>query len=112
MSAAKLFLLSLLIAVFTPSAQTQALPVSAVLTSRDPPPGLVVVSLRGAPLPAAARPLFTDQDSKTSGSTGHSPDKWLLALLSVALVTYQLRRNQRSLNHQLTNQPLKQGSAS
>jgi hypothetical protein len=103
MPAAKLLLLSLLITAFTPGAQTKTLPVHALPTSKDAPAGVALVSLRGTAAPTPGGTLFTDQQSYAPGSTIRSPDKWLVLLLSVSLVAYQLRRNQRSLNHHLTN---------
>jgi hypothetical protein len=103
MSATKSFLLSLLIAAFTPSSQSQTLPIYAFATSTDALGGLALVSLRGAAVPTPAGTFFTDQQPDVPGSAARSPDKWLVLLLSVALVAYQLRRNQRTLNHQLTN---------
>jgi hypothetical protein len=103
MSAAKLLLLSLLIAVFTPGAQPQTLHADASLTSREASGAMAVVALRGAAVLAATRTLFTAQPLQASASISRVPNKRLILLLAIALMAYQLRRNQRLLNHQLTN---------
>jgi hypothetical protein len=93
MSATKSFLLMLLIVAFAPVADTHTLPLTALSSSK-------IALASAAPMSAA---WFAVPQSHTLGSTVHSPDKWSLLLLSLALVAYQLGRNQRSLNRQLTN---------
>jgi hypothetical protein len=63
---------------------------------------LLAVVQRG-PERASWDPVFTDEQP-AARVTARASDQWLLvALLFLALVVYQLGRNQRALNHRLSS---------
>jgi hypothetical protein len=105
MSAAKSIVLSLLVASFAPAAQSETSSnVQESLAASKHATGYVAVALQRELAVGAGPATFSDQLAAESRPVIPSSNKWLIFLLFGALAGYQLRRNDRALNHRLTNQ--------